>query len=93
MEGIIIHIDKFGNLITNLSPDNVARALGRAGEPAGFSVGEKQVSRHYSYYAQAQPGEVFSLIGSSGFYEIAAQKQPAARLLEARRGAKVVIQV
>ncbi|MEE8586809.1 MAG: SAM-dependent chlorinase/fluorinase, partial [Acidobacteriota bacterium] len=93
LEGIVLHVDKFGNLITNLSPPAAARLMGRQVSPAEFQLGDRKVSRHVEYYSQASPGELISLVGSSGFYEIAALKEPAARLLNARRGTKVRMMV
>lgn len=93
LEGIVLHVDKFGNLITNLSPAVAANLMGRQVSPAEFQIGDRKVSRHIEYYSQAQPDELISLVGSSGYYEIAALKKPAARLLNARRGAKVEMRV
>jgi S-adenosyl-L-methionine hydrolase (adenosine-forming) len=91
IEGIVLHIDKFGNVITSISPDEVLRILGREPQTIHFLVGEERVKAHYRYYAQASSEEIFSLQGSSGYYEIAALKKPAARLLNARRGTRVEI--
>lgn len=89
VEGLVLHIDKFGNLITNISPAEAAKLLGREARPAEFQLGDHKVSNHVEFYAQAPKGQAVSLVGSSGFYEIAALKSPAARLLNVRRGAKV----
>jgi S-adenosyl-L-methionine hydrolase (adenosine-forming) len=91
IEGIVLHIDRFGNVITSISPQEVLRILGREPQTIHFLVGEERVKAHYRYYAQASAEEVFSLQGSSGYYEIAALKKPAARLLNARRGMRVEI--
>ncbi|HSR54462.1 MAG TPA: SAM-dependent chlorinase/fluorinase [Acidobacteriota bacterium] len=93
VEGIVLHIDKFGNVITNLSPEGVSKLVGREARPAAFQLGESTISRHCRYYSEAQPREIISLVGSSGYYELAALKQPAARLLNAKRGAKVALRV
>lgn len=89
LEGIVLHVDKFGNLITNLSPSAAARLMGREASPVEFQIGDRTVGPHVEYYSQAPQGELVSLLGSSGYYEIAALKKPAARLLNLRRGAKV----
>ena len=93
LEGIVLHVDKFGNLITNLSPPAAAHLMGRQVSPAEFQLGDRKVSCHVEYYAQAPQSELVSLVGSSGFYEIAALKKPAARLLNAHRGTKVRMMV
>ncbi len=89
VEGVVLHIDKFGNIITNLSPQAVAKAIGRTARPQAFALGEHRVSKHVAYYAQASGDQLFSLLGSSGFYELAAMRKPAARIMGAKRGAKV----
>jgi hypothetical protein len=72
-EGVVLHVDTYGNLITNL-----------AGERDVLIKGV-EVKRQ-PYYAAAQPGELLALIGSSGLLEISARDASAAQLLEARRG-------
>ncbi|HSR68989.1 MAG TPA: SAM-dependent chlorinase/fluorinase [Acidobacteriota bacterium] len=93
VEGIVLHIDKFGNVITNLRPQEVSRLVERQTSPAAFHLGEAEIRRHCRYYSEAQPNEVVSLVGSSGYFELAALKQPAARLLGAKRGSKVRLKV
>ena len=89
LEGFVLHIDTFGNVITSLSPADIRTQLGEDRPPAGFEFNGQKIRRHYTFYAQAQKDEIFSLVGSSGYFELAALEQPAAQLLEARRGAKV----
>ncbi len=91
VEGIVLHIDKFGNMITNLSTDGAQALLGREVTAPRFRVGEHSVSSHYTYYAEATADEVFSLVGSSGFYEISAMRKPAARMLKCGRGTRVTL--
>ncbi len=89
LEGIILHVDKFGNAITNITPEEVRRIAGREVKPSVFRVNGKEITSHRRYYAESSAEEVFSLLGSTGYYELAALKKPAARLLEIRRGHKV----
>lgn len=93
LEGIVLHIDKFGNIITSISPEEIRKICGEDRSPGRFLIDGQEISRHYRYYAEAAADEVFSLLGSSGYYEIAAQKRPAARLLNVKRGAKVQLEV
>ncbi|MGH9340611.1 MAG: SAM hydrolase/SAM-dependent halogenase family protein [Acidobacteriota bacterium] len=92
LEGIILHIDKFGNAITNLSPENIQAAAGKDGPPTRIVIDQAEIKHHYDYYCEAPGDELFSLVGSSGFYEIAALKKSAARLLNTKRGAKVILE-
>ncbi|MDA2929093.1 SAM-dependent chlorinase/fluorinase [Acidobacteria bacterium AH-259-O06] len=92
LEGIVIHVDKFGNVITSMSPDQVFDLLGEAGVPKFFLNGQ-EISHHCRFYAEAARGQIFSLVGSSGYYEIAAHRKRAADILGVERGAKVELEL
>ncbi len=88
IEGFILHIDKFGNATTSFTPaELVGGDTGR--QKSGFEIGDARVDRGVEYYSDGADQEVFFLTGSSGYVEIAAFKQSAARLLNLRRGMKV----
>ncbi|RPI23964.1 MAG: hypothetical protein EHM61_18425 [Acidobacteria bacterium] len=89
VEGIVLHVDKFGNVITNITPEDVERLAGVPASPTVFRVNGKEITGHRRFYTESNVDEVFSLVGSTGYYEIAAPKKPAAKLLEIRRGNKV----
>ena len=87
IEGEIIRIDRFGNLVTSFESENL---------PAKFilKVNETVVERHQKYYAEAdRNGQIFSIAGSAGFLEIAAFRDSAERLLRAEVGQKVLLRV
>jgi S-adenosyl-L-methionine hydrolase (adenosine-forming) len=94
LEGVVLHVDKFGNIITNLSREDIAKVTG-SGEtlPAAFRLNGREITCRRSYYSESAVDEVFFLLGSAGYYEIAALKKPAARLLEVRRGNKVELEI
>ncbi len=92
IEGMVIHVDKFGNIITSISPDTAAEQFGYSGSPK-FIVKGQEITHSYSYYAEAAPGEIFALIGSSGYYEIAAHRSRAADILGVQRGEKVQLEL
>jgi len=89
VEGFVLHIDKFGNIITSISEADVKNWFSRGQSIRGFSLNEKTVSRQVTCYAEGGDEELFYLLGSAGFYEISAKKQPASRLLGAKRGMRV----
>ncbi len=88
LEGFVLHIDKFGNVITSLTPDDFARR-GVDLSSVRLVCGDHTVSRFAHYYAEGEGEELFFLLGSAGHLEIAALKRPASRILAVRRGAKV----
>jgi len=93
VEGVILHIDRFGNVITNISPQDVRKLAGRDFRPAVFRLGEKEIKAHRAFYSESSVDELFSIIGGNGYYELAARGKPAARILEARRGAKIELEI
>ncbi|MFZ0427132.1 MAG: SAM-dependent chlorinase/fluorinase [Acidobacteriota bacterium] len=89
LEGFILHIDKFGNATTSFTPADLPTE--ETGGCRGFRIGDKRVERQVEYYSDGAEQEAFYLTGSSGYVEIAAFKQSAARLLGLRRGMKVTL--
>ena len=93
LEGAILWIDRFGNAITNISPEDIRSLLPGGTRPRSFFVGGQEITTHYRYYAEAEGDELFALLGSSGYYEIAARGKSAARLLNLVGGAKVEVEM
>ena len=90
IEATIIHIDRFGNCITNLTCDHLAGK--QIGAGARLVVNGREVSSFRGFFADSGGGELFCLFGSAGFLEIAAQNSSAARILGAQRGHRVILQ-
>ena len=87
----IIHIDRFGNCVTNLTQ----KELNADTIPAGVTlhVNGKDVKSFRDYFA-AEAGskeKLFAIWGSAGFLEIAATNESAAKLLNAKRGDAVIV--
>jgi len=87
--GMVIHIDHFGNIITNLQDRDVRRMS--AGLGSVLTIGPHRIARFVNTYAEAGPGEPVALIGSSGFLEIAVNQGNAAELLQVNRGETAVL--
>jgi S-adenosyl-L-methionine hydrolase (adenosine-forming) len=89
--GEVLRVDRFGNLITNIDRrifDAIVIPGGRALE---VHVGGHQVQKVVSTYADAGPGEICALFGSTDQLEIAANGASAAASLNLGRGAPVRI--
>jgi len=82
--GYIIHADRFGNLITNLWPENVA-------SDAALEIGGIVVSERRRYFSDGPEGGLFIVTGSSGLLEVCSNCGSAADLLSARPGDGVSI--
>ena len=82
-EGVVVHVDHFGNLVTNVrgsDTDPSATATWRAGRS----------SRRVATYGEAQPEEVVLIEGSAGFLELAVNCGSAADATGLERGDTVV---
>jgi hypothetical protein len=90
--GAIIHIDRFGNLVTNITRAELPGGE-FAPEGARLEIGGREISSFRRFYAEesggAAAGELFAIWGSAGFLEIAANCASAAQLLRAERGQTV----
>lgn len=92
LRGVVLKVDRFGNLITNITPDD-APALFSGKSAFKITVGNKEFSEIRSAYAEGEPGEVFGILGSMGYLEIAANRAPAAQLTGVGKGAEVSVQL
>ena len=90
VKGIVLKVDKFGSLITNLTPSDVPAMFG--GEFT-ISVGSANVTKLVSNYSQGEKGEVVAIIGSGGFIEISVNRGSAAQATGANKGSEVVVTV
>ncbi|HMC65111.1 MAG TPA: SAM-dependent chlorinase/fluorinase [Gemmataceae bacterium] len=88
--GLVLKVDRFGNLITNFLADEFPRALQ---EPFEMAVGLRQVNRLAPNYEQFGPGEVFVIVGSSGYLEVSAGQASAAKILGVAAGAPVELTI
>jgi S-adenosylmethionine hydrolase len=90
LAGEVEIIDRFGNLITNISVLDLSAA--RAGNrPIQVSIKDRLVGPLRVTYADVARGELLALIGSSQMLEIAANQASAAEILAARRGDPVCV--
>lgn len=85
--GCVLHVDHFGNLITNLEAEQLPPE--GAGE---VFVGGASVGPRRARYADVPSGEAVALLGSFGFLEIAVRDGNAARRFAAVAGTAVAVQ-
>lgn len=84
--GVVLKVDRFGNLITNLHAEEFPEIRTR---PFELSAGLRQISRLASTFSDGEPGEFLVIVGSSGFVEIATNQDSAAKLLGCATGSPV----
>lgn len=83
--GQIIHIDGFGNLITNIKESDLPRGK------VSIGIGNKLISGLSPNYAQGE--KLLALIGSSGYLEIAVKEGSAAEYLNAAVGTQIKVKI
>ena len=86
LAGVVLHVDRFGNLITSIR----AGALAALGPSAAVRVRGRTL-RVVSAYGDLKPRAAGALVGSAGRLEIAVREGSAAALLRARRGTPVLV--
>ena len=87
LEGRVLHVDRFGNLVTNIPSSWLS------GRFAGATVGSLRVTRSASYYAELQVGETAVLPGSLGTLEVARRNRNLAAEAGLERGVEVRIEL
>ena len=85
VSGIVITVDTFGNLISNIDRSKIESFREPVAHIAGHEIPMK------STYGRAQPGEYLALINSFDVIEVAIAEGNAAEGLGSERGAPLVI--
>lgn len=87
IEGEIVHVDSFGNLLTNL-PATLWPRLVASGR---LLVGDRTITQVVRTYAEAPAGTPVALVGSQGVIEAAIVQGRASNSLAASIGTRVVL--
>lgn len=87
LQGWIIHIDRFGNLITNLSESLIGEVSDH--KNVKIYVGNTILDEIVHTYGSVEDGEPAALIGSSGMLEIGINKGSAEQMLGVQKGAQI----
>jgi len=91
LSGIVLRIDRFGNLITNI--DRRSFDAFTAGGPIDIAVAGHHVERLVDTYVEAGSAAACALFGSSDHLEIACPGGSAAERLGVKRGAPVLVRL
>lgn len=89
--GRVVYVDRFGNCITDIPAETLARVLGDDRRAVRVRAGTHQVERWVSTYGDVAEGEACALVGSSGRLEIAVRGGSAARALSIAVGDPVEV--
>jgi hypothetical protein len=88
--GRILKIDRFGNIVTNFHVDAFPNL-----ERASFAMvlGPREIGVLARNYAECGPGELFLIVGSSGFLEISLGQGSAAKQIGCQTGAPAELRI
>jgi S-adenosyl-L-methionine hydrolase (adenosine-forming) len=89
LRGVVLKVDRFGNLVTNITPQDAPALFEPQPAPFKIVVGKREISQIRTAYAQGAPGEVFGILGSMGYLEIATNRGAAVQVLGAGKGSDV----
>jgi S-adenosyl-L-methionine hydrolase (adenosine-forming) len=90
--GQVMHVDRFGNLVTNIQRSLLENIIEKYALK-GFivAIGQARIGRHVQHYQQLEPGGQATIYGSSSYLEIVAREASAAEQTGARVGAQVLV--
>ncbi len=92
LEGEVIHIDSFGNLITNVTRAQFEEMLEEAEKHAfELKIGDHTLSEIKRLYAECKKDSPAALFGSTSQLEVAAKQRSARELLGLEKGAKFTL--
>ena len=88
VEGTVVWVDHFGNLVTNVPATMLA-----TGETYRVTVGALEITGLLATYGEVRVGQALALVGSHGFVEVAVREGSAAAAAHAGRGAAVRLEL
>jgi S-adenosyl-L-methionine hydrolase (adenosine-forming) len=91
LKGIVLKSDRFGNLITNFTAQDVPQLFEATPPAFKIVIGKHEITKMKSNYAQGVPGELFGIMGSMGFMEISANRAAATKVIGVDKGTEVGI--
>lgn len=90
-KGVILKVDKFGNLITSFTAKETPELFQPAAPAFKITIGKTEITKVRSIYVEGEQGEAFAIAGSSGFLEISVNRGSAAQVTGAQKGSEVSV--
>jgi S-adenosyl-L-methionine hydrolase (adenosine-forming) len=91
LRGVILKVDRFGNLVTNIKPTDAPMLFGPEPAPFKIVVGKHEITEILPNYSEGAPGEVFGILGSMGYLEISSNRGSAAKIVGSGKGSEVMV--
>jgi S-adenosylmethionine hydrolase len=85
VRGVVLRIDKYGNIITNLRREHLRSNF-------RIRIAGVVVTRLCSSFSEARTGELLAIDGSTGWIELAINQGSAAERLKVERGAEIEVE-
>ena len=79
----VVHVDGFGNLVTNVRPGDLGQ---------GFVIAGHRFPELHGTYADVAVGQLLAYVGSSGTVEVAVREGSASKHLGVGRGAQIEVE-
>jgi S-adenosyl-L-methionine hydrolase (adenosine-forming) len=92
-KGVVLKIDKFGNVITNISPKDIPQLFEASRTAFKITMRKSEVTAFRNNYAEGTQGEIFAILGSAGFLEVSMNRGSAARTAGADKGTEVSVTI
>jgi len=89
LRGVVLKADRFGNLVTNITPEDAPMLFEPEPPPFKITIGNREITAVRFAYADGAPGEVFAIPGSMGYLEIAANRGSALQAIGSGKGTEV----
>lgn len=90
IEGTVLRVDRFGNLITNISSREISSLYPEKG--IRVSIKGRTIRTLAASYESLKAGKMGAILGSTGYLEIFSNRRSAARALKVGRGALVRVE-
>jgi len=92
IRGEVIHVDDFGNIITNIASKDLKELGIEEGKNLLLTLKKKGLTlRLCSAYGEVSSGMPLTIIGSSGFLEVAINRGNASQFFKAKAGDETIV--
>lgn len=92
LEGKIIYIDRFGNIVTNISKKDFEnfrkKILSKSFE---IKIENRHIRKISCSYSEARLGRVLAIFGSTNLLEVSINQGNAAKILKVKRGDRITL--
>jgi S-adenosylmethionine hydrolase len=89
IQAAILAVDHFGNLVTNLTPEDVPVYVETESRSCRILAAKREITTFRKTFGEGAPGEVFVVTGSTGYLEIVMRGGSAASELELKSGSMI----